>query len=132
MIKYQAFFLKNHQLIDLTLVFGVYSYKVAEVSMMSADRITFQQTLADGSKVQMSIPQYYEKAYGLRLHYPFLPCLGVKGRESTLYFPAEVCVIEPGKRFTKRVSQDFYFLCVCVWRDAVVPVTHVVISAPLK
>ncbi|KAG0349818.1 eukaryotic translation initiation factor 2C, 2 [Podila minutissima] len=82
------------------------SYKVAEVSMMSADRITFQQTLADGSKVQMSIPQYYEKAYGLRLHYPFLPCLGVKGRESTLYFPAEVCVIEPGKRFTKRLNEE--------------------------
>ncbi|KAF9321154.1 Protein argonaute 10 [Podila horticola] len=82
------------------------SYKVAEVSMMSADKITFQQTLADGSKVHMSIPKYYEQAYGLRLQYPFLPCLGVKGRESTLYFPAEVCVIKPGKRFTKRLNEE--------------------------
>ncbi|KAG0016664.1 Protein argonaute 10, partial [Podila clonocystis] len=82
------------------------SYKVAEVSMMSSDKITFQQTLADGSKVPMSIPQYYEKAYGLRLQYPFLPCLGVKGRESTLYFPAEVCVVKPGKRFTKRLNEE--------------------------
>lgn len=94
---------------DLPPVFGGYSYKVAEVSMMSADKITFQQTLADGSKVHMSIPKYYEQAYGLRLQYPFLPCLGVKGRESTLYFPAEVCVIKPGKRFTKRVSWGFFF-----------------------
>lgn len=82
----------------------VNSYKVAEVSMMSADKITFQQTLKDGSKALMSIPQYYQQAYGLRLLFPFLPCIGVKGRESTLYFPAEVCVIQHGKRFTKRVS----------------------------
>ncbi|KAF9427106.1 eukaryotic translation initiation factor 2C, 2 [Podila epigama] len=81
-------------------------YKVSEVSMMSAEKITFEQTLNDGGKCHLSIPQYYEKAYGLRLRYPFLPCIGVRGRESTLYFPAEVCVIVPGKRFTRRLNEE--------------------------
>ncbi|KAF8931279.1 argonaute 1 [Haplosporangium bisporale] len=82
------------------------SYKVAEVSMTPADKITFQQTLKDGSKTLMSIPQYYQQAYGLRLQFPFLPCIGVKGRESSLYFPAEVCVIQIGKRYTKRLNEE--------------------------
>ncbi|KAG0333928.1 eukaryotic translation initiation factor 2C, 2, partial [Podila humilis] len=82
------------------------SYKVSEVSMMSADKLTFEQTLNNGQVARVSIPQYYEKAYGLVLRYPLMPCFGVKGRDSVLYFPAEVCVVTPGKRFTKRLNPE--------------------------
>ncbi|KAK3807380.1 MAG: Piwi domain-containing protein [Benniella sp.] len=81
-------------------------YKVSEVSMQPASRITFDQETNGGKKVKVSIPQYYQTAYNLRLKFPFLPCLGVRGREGTMYFPAEVCSIVPGKRYGGKLNED--------------------------
>jgi len=71
--------------------------------MQPADKITFEQETNGGKKTKVTVPQYYAAAYSLRLQYPFLPCLGVKGRDGTMYFPAEVCNIVPGRRYGRRV-----------------------------
>ncbi|KAG0057713.1 Protein argonaute 10 [Gryganskiella cystojenkinii] len=82
-------------------------YKVAEISMRSAEEITFEQELNNGSKKKISIPQYYSAAYSLKLSFPFLPCVGVKGKDNKMiYFPAEVCEIVPGKRYLKKLNEE--------------------------
>ncbi|ORZ05957.1 Piwi domain-domain-containing protein [Lobosporangium transversale] len=82
-------------------------YKISEISASPADKITFDQETNDGKKKKVSIPEYYQTAYNLRLKYPFLPCIGVKAREGqTMYFPVEVCNIVPGKRYTKKLNEE--------------------------
>ncbi|KAF9181636.1 Eukaryotic translation initiation factor 2C [Haplosporangium sp. Z 11] len=81
-------------------------YKVSALSMMPADQVTFDQETNDGKTKKISIPQYYQAAYSLKLQFPFLPCIGVKARGGDImYFPAEVCNIVPGKRYTKRLNE---------------------------
>ncbi|KAG0321603.1 Protein argonaute 10 [Linnemannia gamsii] len=80
-------------------------FKVSEISQQGAESITFTQELNNGSTKKVTIPQYYEAAYNLRLRYPFMPCIGVKGRDNqTMYFPLEVCNIVSGRRYTKRLN----------------------------
>jgi len=79
--------------------------KVSEVSMKIAQDITFDQELNDGSKKAVSIPEYYDAAYSLKLRYPFLPCIGVKAKDGKMiYYPAEICEIVPGRRYRKKIS----------------------------
>jgi hypothetical protein len=86
-------------------------YKVAEVSLKPAEQITFAQELNNGTTKNITIPQYYAAAYSMKLRYPFLPCLGVKGKDNQmLYFPAEVCEIVHGRRYMKKVIFFLYFL----------------------
>ncbi|GJJ69830.1 eukaryotic translation initiation factor 2C [Entomortierella parvispora] len=81
--------------------------KISEISMKRAEDITFDQELNDGSKKAITIPQYYDAAYSLRLRYPFLPCIGVKGKDSKMiYYPAEVCEVVPGRRYQKKLGPD--------------------------
>ncbi|KAI1316171.1 hypothetical protein EDD11_010343 [Mortierella claussenii] len=81
-------------------------YKVSELSMISAEQIKFDQETNDGKKRKITIPTYYKAAYNLQLKYPFLPCIGVKGREGQMmYFPVEVCSIVSGKRYTKKLNE---------------------------
>lgn len=72
--------------------------------MLPAEKITFDQETNGGKTVKVSIPQYYTTAYNLRLKFPFLPCLGVRGAKGINYFPAEVCNLVPGKRFKGKVA----------------------------
>ncbi|KAG0358543.1 Eukaryotic translation initiation factor 2C, partial [Gamsiella multidivaricata] len=81
-------------------------YKVSQVSMMPADKVFFEQETNGGAKKKVSIPEYYTAAYKLKLQYPFLPCLGVKGRDGPLYFPAEICNIVPGRRYQKKLNEE--------------------------
>ncbi|KAG0344622.1 Eukaryotic translation initiation factor 2C [Podila humilis] len=80
-------------------------YKIANLSLKSADNTTFEQTLNNGSKKTLSITQYYATAYNHRLMYPHLPCFGVNGKNGdVLYFPLEVCVIVPGQKYMKKLD----------------------------
>ncbi|KAF9980022.1 Protein argonaute 10 [Mortierella antarctica] len=82
-------------------------FKVSELSIKSADKITFDQEMNDGKTAKVSIPQYFSAAYSLKLRYPSLPCIGVKARDGkTMYFPVEVCSIVPGKRYMKKLDEN--------------------------
>ncbi|KAF9346601.1 eukaryotic translation initiation factor 2C, 2 [Mortierella sp. NVP85] len=79
-------------------------YKVSEVSMQAADKTTFDQEAKGIKKTKITLTQYYATIYNLKLQYPFLPCLGVKGRDGVKYFPAEVCNIVPGRRYGRMLN----------------------------
>ncbi|KAF9963509.1 Protein argonaute 10, partial [Mortierella alpina] len=82
-------------------------FKVSELSIKSADKITFDQEMNDGKTAKVSIPQYFSAAYSLKLRYPSLPCIGVKARDGKImYFPVEVCSIVPGKRYLKKLDEN--------------------------
>ncbi|OAQ28263.1 Piwi-domain-containing protein [Linnemannia elongata AG-77] len=81
-------------------------FKVSEISQQGAEGITFAQELNNGTTKKVTIPQYYAAAYNLKLRFPFLPCIGVKGRDNqTMYFPLEVCNVVSGRRYTKRLNE---------------------------
>lgn len=75
-----------------------------QLSDKGADRIYFDMTTNDGTPRKVSVDEYFEKTYGKRLSYPALPCFGVKSKDTTLYFPAEVCYIASGQHYKKKVS----------------------------
>ncbi|KAG0012896.1 Eukaryotic translation initiation factor 2C [Podila clonocystis] len=82
-------------------------FKIDSISPKPAEKISFEQTLNNGSKKEITIPQYYTTAYNYSLKYPNLPCIGVRGKDgATLYFPAEVCVITPGQKYTKKLDPN--------------------------
>ncbi|KAF8933946.1 Eukaryotic translation initiation factor 2C [Haplosporangium bisporale] len=82
-------------------------FKIDSISVKPAENISFEQTLNNGSKKEITIPQYYMTAYNYRLRYPHLPCIGVRGKDgATLYFPAEVCVITQGQKYTKKLDPE--------------------------
>ncbi|KAF9300502.1 Eukaryotic translation initiation factor 2C [Mortierella antarctica] len=82
-------------------------FKIDSISPKPAEKISFEQTLNNGSKKEITIPQYYTAAYNYKLKYPNLPCIGVRGKDgATLYFPAEVCVIIPGQKYMKKLNPD--------------------------
>ncbi|KAG0320493.1 Eukaryotic translation initiation factor 2C [Podila horticola] len=82
-------------------------FKIDSISPKPAEKISFEQTLNNGSKKEITIPQYYTTAYNYKLKYPNFPCIGVRGKDgATLYFPAEVCVITPGQKYMKKLGPD--------------------------
>ncbi|KAF9924651.1 Eukaryotic translation initiation factor 2C [Linnemannia zychae] len=81
-------------------------FKVSEITAAGADTITFAQELNNGTTRRVSIPQYYVAAHNYNLAHPYLPCIGVKGRDGqTMYFPLEVCNIVPGSRYTGHLNE---------------------------
>ncbi|KAF9931882.1 hypothetical protein BGZ67_005082 [Mortierella alpina] len=80
--------------------------KLMQLSDKGADRIYFDMTTNDGTSRKVSVDEYFEKTYGKRLSYPALPCFGVKSKDTTLYFPAEVCYIASGQHYKKKLNEE--------------------------
>ncbi|KAF9953915.1 hypothetical protein BGZ72_005073 [Mortierella alpina] len=80
--------------------------KLMQLSDKGADRIFFDMTTNDGTSRKVSVDEYFEKTYGKRLSYPALPCFGVKSKDTTLYFPAEVCYIASGQHYKKKLNEE--------------------------
>ncbi|CAG8473234.1 3079_t:CDS:10 [Ambispora leptoticha] len=51
----------------------------------------------------ITVQNYFIQHYNRRLQYPFLPCIQL---QSGSYFPAELCVLEEGQRYEKKLSDD--------------------------
>ncbi|KAI9917739.1 hypothetical protein PsorP6_013128 [Peronosclerospora sorghi] len=78
----------------------------------SADKTFFETD--DGQRV--SIAQYFQKTYKIRLRYPNLPFLHVGAPQKNNYLPMEVCRIEAGqkcprKATDKQVANMIRFTC---------------------
>ncbi|KAF9972539.1 hypothetical protein BGZ73_004325 [Actinomortierella ambigua] len=77
-------------------------FKVTKISPQGARDVMFDQ---NGRKV--SVQEYFEQTYHCNLRYPNLPCLGVRSRDGDVaYFPAELCEIEPGQKYTKKLDES--------------------------
>ncbi|KAG0006440.1 argonaute 1 [Modicella reniformis] len=81
-------------------------YKLIRLSEKSADRTYFDMVSSDGSTKKVSVKEYFAHTYGCVLRYPELPCFGAKGKGSTSYFPAELCYINPGQHYKKKLNEE--------------------------
>lgn len=78
------------------------SYRVNGLTKTSAQDTFF--TDDDGKRV--SIVQYFQQAYKLRLRYPKLPCLHVGAPQKKNYLPMEVCHIMGGQKCPRKVTDN--------------------------
>jgi len=78
-------------------------YKLVKLSDKSADRTYFDMVSNDGSTKSVSVKDYFAHTYGCVLRYPELPCLGARGKNSISFFPVEMCYINPGQHYKKKV-----------------------------
>jgi len=76
------------------------SYRVNGLSRESAERTFFEND--DGER--MSIVQYFQRTYNIRLRYPKLPCLHVGAPQKKNYLPMEVCHIMAGQKCPRKVT----------------------------
>ncbi|KAL4117510.1 hypothetical protein PRIC2_011501 [Phytophthora ramorum] len=88
------------------------SYRVNGLSRDSADNTFFEND--EGQR--MSIAQYFQQTYNIRLRYPMLPCLHVGAPQKKNYLPMEVCHIMacqkcPRKVTDKQVANMIRFTC---------------------
>ncbi|KAH7487636.1 Protein argonaute-2 [Phytophthora ramorum] len=76
------------------------SYRVNGLSRDSADNTFFEND--EGQR--MSIAQYFQQTYNIRLRYPKLPCLHVGAPQKKNYLPMEVCHIMAGQKCPRKVT----------------------------
>ncbi|KAG3182601.1 Protein argonaute-2 [Phytophthora cactorum] len=78
------------------------SYRVNGLTKISAQDTYFEND--EGQRV--SIVQYFQKTYNLRLRYPKLPCLHVGAPQKKNYLPMEVCHIMAGQKCPRKVTDN--------------------------
>ncbi|KAI7822858.1 Piwi domain-containing protein [Gamsiella multidivaricata] len=81
-------------------------FKLVKLSEKGADRTYFKMVSNDGVSREISVEEYFRQAHGFSLRYPALPCFGAKGRENISYFPAELCFINPGQHYKKKLNEE--------------------------
>ncbi|XP_058762609.1 protein argonaute 5 [Vicia villosa] len=79
------------------------SCKVAGLSREPLKDLTF--TLEDNANRKKVIDYFHEK-YNIVLKYPLLPALQAGTDSRPTYFPMELCQIEPGQRYSKRLNEE--------------------------
>lgn len=77
-------------------------YRVLGVSQQSCNQTFFQ----DDSGQKISVAQYFERQYKIRLQDPEVPCLVVGSSQKSIFLPAEVCVIPPGQRYPRKLDEN--------------------------
>ncbi|GMF12856.1 unnamed protein product [Phytophthora lilii] len=76
------------------------SYRVNGLSKNTAENTFFEND--EGQR--MSIAQYFQKTYNVRLRYPKLPCLHVGAPQKKNFLPIEVCHIVAGQKCPRKVT----------------------------
>ncbi|DBA02257.1 TPA: hypothetical protein N0F65_007667 [Lagenidium giganteum] len=76
------------------------AYRVNGLTKTSARDTTFE----DDQGRRVSVEQYFQKAYNVRLRYPGLPCLHVGAINKKNYLPMEVCRIMEGQKTPRKVT----------------------------
>lgn len=76
-------------------------FKILRLTTSPADQTRF--TLEDGTEI--TVAQYFQHQYNLRLSFPGLPCVITRRRNQDNYFPMEVCELVPGQRFMKKLNE---------------------------
>ncbi|WJX44066.1 argonaute 5 [Trifolium repens] len=82
---------------------GTRSCKVTGVSKEPLKDLTF--TLEDKVTRKRVVDYFYEK-YKIELKYPHLPAIQSGSDARPMYFPMELCQIEAGQRYSKRLNEE--------------------------
>ncbi|KAI9246911.1 Piwi domain-containing protein [Phascolomyces articulosus] len=72
-------------------------YKIHKLTPSTPDKTKFKTD--DGR--ELTITQYFQQQYNLRLKYPFLPCVATRKDQ---YFPMEILFVVPGQRYIKKLD----------------------------
>ncbi|KAI9295202.1 Piwi-domain-containing protein [Neoconidiobolus thromboides FSU 785] len=75
-------------------------FKIQGISQYAADNDYFKEAESGN---EISVAQYFQNKYRLRLHFPFFPCIIVSKKGNKL--PLEVCKIMPGQRYMKKLNE---------------------------
>jgi len=76
-------------------------YRVLEVRRLPANK---EMILVEGE--QVSVVQYFQSQYGVKLKFPNLPCLWVGSRDKNTYIPMEFCTMMSQPLPRKKKLQD--------------------------
>jgi hypothetical protein len=74
------------------------NFKITKLTPTAADRTMFK----DQNGEEMTVAQYFQRAYNMRLACPFLPCIVVK---RDIFLPMEICEVIPGQRYQKKLNE---------------------------
>lgn len=77
----------------------VKKYKIRALSSVPASHYMF--TNDNGQEI--SIQQYFAQTYNYQLRFPGLPCVQVTKKA---WYPMEICTVERGNKFTKKLGPD--------------------------
>ncbi|CAG8636514.1 4391_t:CDS:10 [Ambispora gerdemannii] len=76
-------------------------YKIQKLSEKPANEQTFDR--GNENPTNVTIFQYFIQQYNRKLEYPLLPCIQTP---SGAYFPAELCVLEEGQKYDRKLTDD--------------------------
>ena len=78
------------------------NYRV--VGLAKTDALTSRFHNDEWNK-DVSVAEYFERQYNMKLNYPRLPCFRVGSPERHTWIPMEVCEIVPGQRYIRRLDE---------------------------
>ncbi|KAI8575439.1 hypothetical protein K450DRAFT_215715 [Umbelopsis ramanniana AG] len=74
-------------------------YKISKLTSTPADQTFFK---VGDSEEKQDVASYFNKTYGKKLSFPFLPCVVV---QNSTFLPMEVCEVVPGQRHMKKLNE---------------------------
>ncbi|KAI8999832.1 Piwi domain-containing protein [Gaertneriomyces semiglobifer] len=79
-------------------------YRLARFSKTPASATMFESDVG-GARRKISVAEYFDSAYGIKLKYPHLPCVECGPAGKRVIFPIEVCEIPPGQRLMRKLDE---------------------------
>lgn len=80
-------------------------YRFNKFTLTPANRTMFDYD-ADGARRQISVEEYMEKTYNIRLQYPHLPCVVVGPKDRQIYLPMELCEVPAGQQLRRKLDEQ--------------------------
>lgn len=63
-------------------------------------------TFFESRDAKISVAEYFQKQYDIRLRYPELPCVQVGSAQRSVYLPIECCDLISGQRYIKKLNEE--------------------------
>ncbi|XP_048324124.2 protein argonaute 5-like [Ziziphus jujuba] len=76
-------------------------YKISGISLQPISQLSF----TDDSNQTVSVVQYFRRRYNITLKFVNLPAIQAGSESRPVYLPMEVCKIEPGQRYSKKLNK---------------------------
>jgi len=76
-------------------------YKISGITTVPADQLKFQVGRSDQED---TVCNYFQNRYGIRLRFPYLPCIIADNPKKHIYMPLEVCEIIEGQKFSRKLN----------------------------
>ncbi|KAJ3047025.1 Eukaryotic translation initiation factor 2C [Rhizophlyctis rosea] len=78
-------------------------YRISGITSKPADRIEFEWE-HEGRRKVVSVAEYFERCYSVRLQYPHLPC--VQANSKSMFIPFECLAMAPNQRIVRKLNEQ--------------------------